>query len=125
MELVQSQPPLQFSGTGPVTERQEKSHPHQVYGVTKSLGDNLSVDEILIPDLGADKIWRLKQSAEGKWEKKEEITLDDKHLGGGPRHVIVKSKQHLTLLLFFLITTCRLEALHPARAEQQAHSTFI
>ncbi|KAJ1306157.1 hypothetical protein OPQ81_010868 [Rhizoctonia solani] len=58
------------------------SHPHQAveYG-----------DEILIPDLGADKIWRLKQSAAAQagvpsWTIQGFV---DQVQGSGPRHIAV------------------------------------
>ncbi|EJU01222.1 hypothetical protein DACRYDRAFT_22957 [Dacryopinax primogenitus] len=65
-----------FIGPGPNLERQESSHPHQVYQRSSS--------EILIPDLGADKIWRLAPSASGEWEIKGEVACAS---GAGPRHV--------------------------------------
>lgn len=91
VRLVQAQPPLQFSGSGPVESRQERSHPHQVYGV-KDQTKEASPIEILVPDLGSDKIIQLSKGSGGKWEKKSEISLDVKNLGGGPRHVVVHSE---------------------------------
>ena len=68
---------MRFSGTGPNRSRQECSHPHQVYPVG---------DEVLIPDLGADKTWRLRKSSEGKWESVGSIDYVGLE-GGGPRHI--------------------------------------
>ncbi|CAE6425605.1 unnamed protein product [Rhizoctonia solani] len=58
------------------------SHPHQAveYG-----------DEVLIPDLGADKIWRLKQSVAGQagvpsWTVQGFV---EQVQGSGPRHIAV------------------------------------
>jgi len=46
-----------------------------------------SATEILIPDLGADKIWRLSPSAEtGEWTIRGEIACEP---GSGPRHIQV------------------------------------
>ncbi|KZP00978.1 putative isomerase YbhE [Calocera viscosa TUFC12733] len=66
-----------FIGPGPNPGRQESSHPHEVF--------QRSGSEVLIPDLGADKIWRLAPSATG-WEIGGEIPLPP---GSGPRHVQV------------------------------------
>ncbi|KAH8110547.1 putative isomerase YbhE [Phellopilus nigrolimitatus] len=98
VELKEGQAPFQFSGTGPCTERQEASHPHQVYLATHALKDGRGPSaEILVPDLGADKIWRLTKGTDGKWEQKGEVVFD-KHPGGGPRHVIVHDAKLYTLL---------------------------
>ncbi|KAL5483101.1 hypothetical protein ACEPAI_8330 [Sanghuangporus weigelae] len=95
---VESQSPLRFSGSGPCTERQVSSHPHQVYFAKRGSAATLGpTDEILVPDLGSDKVWRLSQNAEGKWEKKSEITYN-LHLGGGPRHVVVHESKLYTLM---------------------------
>lgn len=67
---------IQFSGTGPNADRQESSHPHEVY---------VYEDELLIPDLGADKTWRLTKGPAG-WEVKGAI---DYPAGAGPRHILV------------------------------------
>jgi 6-phosphogluconolactonase (cycloisomerase 2 family) len=67
---------VKFSGTGPNEQRQEASHPHEVY---------VHGDEILIPDLGADKIWRLLKGPSG-WEVKGAI---DYPAGAGPRHILI------------------------------------
>ncbi|TFY58628.1 hypothetical protein EVJ58_g6304 [Rhodofomes roseus] len=50
---------LQFEGTGPNKERQEASHPHQIYS-------HPTRAELLIPDLGADLARRFKKDASGK-----------------------------------------------------------
>lgn len=70
---------VQFSGTGPDEQRQESSHPHEVY---------LHGDELLIPDLGADKVWRLTKGASG-WEVKGAIVYP---AGSGPRHILVHGR---------------------------------
>ncbi|PVG00360.1 putative isomerase YbhE [Serendipita vermifera] len=67
---------VQFSGTGPNADRQESSHPHEVY---------LYNDELFIPDLGADKTWRLTKGPNG-WEVKGSI---DYVPGAGPRHILI------------------------------------
>ncbi len=67
---------VKFEGTGPQLDRQESSHPHEAY---------LNDDELLIPDLGADKTFRLSKGVNG-WEVKGFIGNPP---GGGPRHVLV------------------------------------
>ncbi|EJD35363.1 putative isomerase YbhE [Auricularia subglabra TFB-10046 SS5] len=60
-----------------VPDRQERSHPHQVLVVGH---------EALVPDLGADKIWRLAKSAgSGAWEVAGAL---DFPRGSGPRHAL-------------------------------------
>ncbi|KAH9833974.1 putative isomerase YbhE [Rhodofomes roseus] len=70
---------LQFEGTGPNKERQEASHPHQIYS-------HPTRAELLIPDLGADLARRFKKDASGKWVPNGEVKYQ---AGGGPRHVVV------------------------------------
>ncbi|KAG8880318.1 hypothetical protein FRB97_000931 [Tulasnella sp. 331] len=72
---------FEFPGTGPSADRQESSHPHQIY-------PHPSGEELLVPDLGSDKIWRLKRDDKTKaWTIKEAINTTK---GAGPRHVVVK-----------------------------------
>lgn len=68
---------VQFEGTGPNSSRQECSHPHDIV---------FHGDELLVPDLGADKTWRLQRGAGGKWEVKGHVEYEP---GSGPRHVLV------------------------------------
>ncbi|KAI0048625.1 putative isomerase YbhE [Auriscalpium vulgare] len=67
----------QFSGTGPDASRQESSHPHQVVFVPGR-------EELLVPDLGADKTWRLLKQG-GVWTVKGHVEYEP---GSGPRHVV-------------------------------------
>lgn len=82
-EIKEAQKPIHFVGSGPNKERQESSHPHQVYLVKHSSSEV----EVLVPDLGSDKTWRLIKNSEGIWERWGEISYD-KNIGGGPRHVV-------------------------------------
>ncbi|KII84588.1 hypothetical protein PLICRDRAFT_117788 [Plicaturopsis crispa FD-325 SS-3] len=77
---------IQFHGTGPNTVRQEQAHAHEavVHG-----------DEVLVPDLGADKIWRLVKGKENRWEVSGAIETPP---GGGPRHLLIHD-EHLYVLL--------------------------
>ncbi|KAI0629551.1 putative isomerase YbhE [Trametes polyzona] len=68
---------IQFNGSGPNKDRQEASHPHQVI-------QHPTRDEVLVPDLGADKTRRLVKEADGKWVEKDAVTYK---AGSGPRHV--------------------------------------
>ena len=67
---------IELSGTGPNADRQEASHPHEAYPYN---------DEFLVPDLGADKTWRLVKGPTG-WEVKGVIGYP---AGTGPRHIVV------------------------------------
>ena len=71
-----------FFGTGPDKERQDASHTHQVI----SHPDHA---EILVPDLGADKVWRLTKNDQGIWSKAGFVNIK---AGGGPRHAAIHSK---------------------------------
>lgn len=53
------------------------SHPHMAYEYG---------DEVLIPDLGGDVIWRLKQESAGNYSIQGQI---DQPEGSGPRHISV------------------------------------
>jgi len=69
---------IQFEGSGPVLFRQRSSHPHQAYQYG---------DEILVPDLGSDKVWRLGRVAGtsvGQWQVNGYI---QQPAGSGPRHI--------------------------------------
>lgn len=116
--LVESQSPLKFSGSGPCKERQESSHPHQVYLVSdpSHRGDQNATKEVLVPDLGSDQIHRLSKDSSGKWAVVDSI-LFSKYPGGGPRHVIVKGTICMIYQLFscsFLARLFRLKTLHLA-----------
>ncbi|CUA67858.1 hypothetical protein RSOLAG22IIIB_03289 [Rhizoctonia solani] len=78
-------PVIAFNGTGPNPDRQEASHPHQVveYG-----------SEYLVPDLGADKIWRLTKTSSGAFQNSGYI---QQPAGSGPRHVVTKGTTLYTL----------------------------
>lgn len=79
---------LAFSGTGPDKERQEASHPHQVI-------IHPDHKELLIPDLGADKTWRLTKDSTGAWSVQGHIQYK---AGSGPRHVAFHAGVLYTLL---------------------------
>jgi 6-phosphogluconolactonase (cycloisomerase 2 family) len=72
--------PVEFKGSGPHKDRQSSSHPHQV------ISHN---DEVLVPDLGADKVWRLRKDAEGRWTVHGHVSSES---GSGPRHIVVYGK---------------------------------
>ena len=70
---------LQFNGSGPNLDRQESSHPHQVVVIP---GRN----EILVPDLGADRAWRLAyDDRRGVLSVQGSVTYPP---GSGPRHAV-------------------------------------
>jgi 6-phosphogluconolactonase (cycloisomerase 2 family) len=77
--LEPKQGPISFEGSGPNKSRQEASHPHQVI---------VHRDEVLVPDLGVDKTWRLKEE-EGGWKVVGSLSHG---AGKGPRHAVIHSK---------------------------------
>lgn len=74
-------------------DRQEASHAHQVILVPEL--DN----ELFVPDLGADKVWRLTKSSggakQGQWAIKGSVECPQ---GSGPRHTVYKDGILYTLL---------------------------
>ncbi|KAG8731610.1 hypothetical protein FRC10_001614 [Ceratobasidium sp. 414] len=68
--------PIQFSGSGPNSARQSSSHPHQVFPISST--------ELLIPDLGADRVVRLTKNSDGNWTETGDVKAAP---GAGPRHV--------------------------------------
>ena len=72
---------ISFTGSGPITSRQEASHPHQVLA-------HPAGKEVLIPDLGVDGIWRLEKNG-SKWVVKDQVKMPP---GGGPRHGVILGK---------------------------------
>ena len=77
--------------------------------------------EILVPDLGSDKVWRLVKEA-GAWVIKSFI---QQPIGSGPRHIVL----HGEYVPARLYSTCanrarsRWEYLHSARTEQHSYTT--
>ena len=69
---------LRFEGSGPVTERQEASHIHQLKAVPGAEG------YILASDLGADAIRVIRAREDGKLEHVKDIACPE---GSGPRHM--------------------------------------
>jgi len=78
---------ISFKGTGPIKSRQGASHPHQVLA-------HPTREEVIIPDLGADKLWRLGKRGD-EW-----VTLGyiETPAGGGPRHSVILDNTLYTLL---------------------------
>lgn len=70
---------ITLSGSGPNQERQLSPHTHQVIYIDE-------YNEILVPDLGGDRVYRLKKDAKGTWSIAGHI---DHEAGSGPRHVAV------------------------------------
>lgn len=68
---------VQLSGSGPNIERQQSSHAHQAILHPER-------QELLVPDLGADKVWRFSKNEAGKWEICGYVQYQP---GSGPRHV--------------------------------------
>ncbi|KAG8940121.1 hypothetical protein FRC03_005771, partial [Tulasnella sp. 419] len=64
----------QFVGSGPNQDRQLSPHPHQAIEYK---------NEILVPDLGSDQVWRLAKDSTGKWIQWGNVLQKP---GSGPRH---------------------------------------
>ncbi|KAF5388514.1 hypothetical protein D9757_004699 [Collybiopsis confluens] len=79
---------ITLAGSGPNKERQQSSHTHQVFYSEKT-------DEILVPDLGGDRVYRLRKENGIKWKIDGHI---DNEAGGGPRHVAIHDGYLYTLL---------------------------
>lgn len=107
--LLESQPLLRFTGSGPCKERQESSHPHQVYLVKSGKGADVNV---LVPDLGSDRIYRLSKESSGSWVVTETISFAA-YPGGGPRHVIVDGMP--ILISARLMLTCPMKTISYSR----------
>jgi len=79
-------PILQLKGSGPNPSRQTSAHPHESLQVE-------SGGEVFVPDLGADKIWRLVRSGT-TWTIAGSIQQPS---GSGPRHIIVHDSMIYTI----------------------------
>ncbi|KAG2121770.1 Lactonase, 7-bladed beta-propeller-domain-containing protein [Suillus clintonianus] len=82
---------MPFEHVGRNKARQSSSHPHQI--IFNPL--NQKEKELLIPDLGVDKVWRLTKRSDGKWSICGHI---DFGAGGGPRHIAARGTTLYTLL---------------------------
>jgi 6-phosphogluconolactonase len=82
---------VDFAGSGPDADRQDRPHAHQV----------LPVDgEVLVCDLGTDRIHRLRLDTSGRFSR----AADPIHLppGAGPRHAVIADDR--------LIVACELSS---------------
>lgn len=82
---------MPFEHVGRNKARQSSSHPHQT--IFNPL--NQKENELLVPDLGGDKIWRLTKRSDGKWAICGHVNFE---AGGGPRHVAARGTTLYTLL---------------------------
>ncbi|KAG2355917.1 hypothetical protein BDR07DRAFT_1301843 [Suillus spraguei] len=82
---------MPFEHVGRNKARQSSSHPHQI--IFNPL--NHMEKELLVPDLGADTVWRLIKRSDGKWTICGRIDFEP---GGGPRHVAARGTTLYTLL---------------------------
>ncbi|PFH45230.1 hypothetical protein AMATHDRAFT_161630 [Amanita thiersii Skay4041] len=86
--LCSSPTTIEWSGSGPNQDRQTRSHPHQVVLIDE-------YQELLVPDLGADKVFRLKKSPDGSWKIHDHIQYEP---GSGPRHIVFHDGYLYTVL---------------------------
>ncbi|KAH9920005.1 putative isomerase YbhE [Epithele typhae] len=79
--------PLEFSSDfTPIKFNAPVSHPHMAYEYGS---------EVFIPDLGADKVWRLtEKGSPGNWVVHGQI---DQPTGSGPRHIAIRGNTLYTL----------------------------
>lgn len=73
---------LDFTGSGPNQQRQESPHPHQVLFHPEG-------NELLVPDLGADRTQRLRRDTNGSWKIEGAVHYVP---ASGPRHVALYGK---------------------------------
>lgn len=78
-ELESAVDVLQCEGSGPVAERQESSHCHQVTW--------LDGRHLLVCDLGADRVWVVRVEDDAKLAQLGAIALP---AGFGPRHLVLR-----------------------------------
>ncbi|KAF8422790.1 putative isomerase YbhE [Boletus edulis BED1] len=74
--------PFEDGKPGRDLSRQEISHPHQA--VFNPL--NTTEKELLVPDLGSDKVWQLTKGSDGHWAIRGFVSAET---GGGPRHIAI------------------------------------
>lgn len=72
--------PFEAGKPGRNPSRQEVAHPHQT--VFNPL--NATEKELLVPDLGSDRVWQLVKGSDGHWAIRSFIGAET---GGGPRHI--------------------------------------
>lgn len=80
---------VKHEGSGPINGRQECAHAHEVHAVSDS--------QLLVPDLGVDRVYHYRLSPLGDLNLEPAITLLQP--GSGPRHIVV----HPQFPLFYLI----------------------
>lgn len=78
-----------FTGAGPNHERQESSHPHQA--VVDS-----ARDQLLVPDLGSDRVRVLSLDALPEALGHDEARDIVVHAGAGPRHLVIAGDLAIT-----------------------------
>lgn len=107
--------PIILTGSGPNKERQEGSHAHQVFYHEEN-------NEIIVPDLGGDRIYRLKKD-QGTWKVESHIPVQP---GSGPRHVAIYGMYQPKIILYgHHAAFTRWLYLHCARAEKCHIETLL
>jgi 6-phosphogluconolactonase (cycloisomerase 2 family) len=71
----------ELAGRNPV--RQDGPHAHEAVL-------HPTTGELLVPDLGADKLCRFKKTDSGKWQSGSGVDIQYE-TGGGPRHILFYS----------------------------------
>ncbi|KAF8627761.1 hypothetical protein AX17_006126 [Amanita inopinata Kibby_2008] len=88
--LTSSPETIELTGSGPNKARQQTSHPHQVV-----LLEDEEYQELLVPDLGADRVCRFKKAPDGTWKLEGHVQYEP---GSGPRHVAYHGTYHIPYL---------------------------
>ena len=105
---------VHHEGSGPNNERQECAHAHEVHAVSDS--------ELLVPDLGVDRVYHYRLSPLG------ELSLDPATTslqpGSGPRHIVSHPKFPLFYLINELSNTVAVIDRHDNHHEQAIISTL-
>jgi 6-phosphogluconolactonase len=111
------QEPIYFKeNSGVVKERQEAAHAHAAYPLD-------SGDEFLVPDLGADAIYKLRVHGHSA-KVVHEIKLAP---GSGPRHVVKHPKHNLLFVVSELsnkLTVYEVDGLYVNLIQTDEHSTL-
>jgi len=101
-------------GSGPVSARQRCAHAHEVH--------LLSDTELMVPDLGADRVYHYRINPRGVLNIDPSTTSVKP--GSGPRHIVAHPQQPLNYLLNELSNTIAVLNRNDVRHDQEFVSTL-
>ncbi len=96
-------------GRGPIHDRQQSAHAHEVRLVSNS--------ELLVPDLGADRVYQYRITPHGVLNIDPSIMIVEP--GSGPRHIVAHPRQPLCYLLNELSNTIAVLRRNDIHADQE------